>query len=266
MNAAHTRFGSLFMDLLDSLTNAFPECKQTAKIRKLLQLNPSDMDSVKLDWARMIVPYNMRAYRCRVTIEIDPATGRKVERLHEPINKKHPMDYFVRIYNEVGRTHMFHQLALCQKYEAFEDDLGAKDTLCGYLADLETYALDEGDTLEAIIEEPTTPGSDIDMKIPQSTSPTSSRFDDAELTRMCIEKLGDPDMITQAQSIVRGIPELSKIYGDRSNEEIANQMKAMQPMLPQLMQIINVLPIQHIIKMVEKTVPDPNKQKHVSKK
>lgn len=43
-------------------------------------------------------------------------------------------------------------------------------------------------------------------------------------------------------------------------------MKAMQPILPHLMQIINVLPIQNIIKIVEKTIPDPNKQKNVSKK
>lgn len=257
MNAAQTRFGLLFMDLLDSLTAAFPECKQTAKIRKLLQLNPTDMDSVKLDWARMIVPYNMRAY-C-----LNPNT-QEPQRLPGP--PPNPMDYFIRIYNEVGRSHMFHQLSLCQKYEAFEDDVNAKDTLCKYLADLEAYALDDT-TLEAIVEEPTTPGSDIDMKTPSSaTSLPSNRFDDAELTRLCMEKLGDPDIVNQAQAIVRNIPELHQIYGDRSNEEIANQMKAMQPILPHLMQIINILPIQNIIKIVEKTIPDPNKQKHVSKK
>ncbi len=254
MNAAQTRFGSLFMDLLDSLAAAFPECKQTANIRKQLQLNPSDMDTIKLDWARIIEPYNIRAFRLTAQTQTETLQA-------------NPVDYFLRIYHEIPRSHIFHQLALCQKYEAFENDVDAKDTLCGYLADLELYARQD-DVVGPIptIEEPTTPLSDMDTN--QVTTPindskqtqTQSRFDDAELTRLCMEKLGDPNLIMQAQQIVRGIPELSQMYGDRSNEEIANQMQAMQPILPHLMQIVNILPIQNIIRMVQSTVPDPNKR------
>lgn len=226
------------MDLLDNLATIFPECKQTATIRKQLQQNREDLDAVKLDWARMIVPFNLQAVQQK---KIDT------------------MQYFISIYHNVPRTHMFHQLKLCQKYEAFGDDLDAKETLCGYLVDLERFALtDDVDAYK--VEEPTTPISDCDMK----TSSPQSRFDDEELTRMCMEKLGDPTIISQAQSIVRNIPELNQLYGNKSNEEIANQMKAMQPILPHLMQIVNVLPIQHIINLVQQTIPDPNaNNKHV---
>ncbi len=235
MNAAQSKFGKLFVGLLDDLLLSFPECKQTATIHQLIHDDPSQLNTIKLDWERFISPYNINSF------------------------KSNSMEYFVRIHKEVAKTHMFHQLSLCQKYASFGNNFDWKEMLCEYLADLEKYALEDElvDGSAPKIEEPTTPLSDLDEKTGTGLSHTPSempcRFDDADLIQMCMERLQDPALVKAALEMSRGIPELSQLYGEKTNEEIANQVSMMQPMLPLLMKSVQAgFPLQQLISQVQR--------------
>jgi hypothetical protein len=237
MNAAQTKFGKLFVNLLDNLLLSFPECKQTATIHQLVHDDPSQLNTIKLDWARLISPYNINSF------------------------KTNSIDYFVRIHKEVAKTHMFHQLSLCQKYASFGNNFEWKDMLCGYLEDLEKYALEDElvDGSVPKIEEPTTPLSDLldekrdGQRTQMAPQEVPCRFDDADLIQMCVERMQDPALVNAALEMSRGIPELSEMYGDKTNEEIANQVQMMQPMLPLLMKSVQAgFPLQQLISQVQR--------------
>ena len=223
MNAHKTKFGFLFMDLLSGLEASFPDCKETTKTAEWLKRDPTQLNTIKLDWARTIKTYPIASFP-------------KVLR------------YFEAIQKNVAPAHIFNRLKLCDKYKSMKDDKDAQEALCSLLADMEEFCLDDAIIdPPAIIEEPTTPVSD--QKVNQA--PTKLRFDDPELHQLCIEKTGDEKLVNDMRALCLGIPELNEMYYNASNEDIAQQMVIMKPMCPMLMQMFQMgLPLGPIIQMV----------------
>lgn len=119
-SAAQTRFGLLFMDLLANLQSLFPTCENIQRLHGHISQDPFLLNTIKLDWGRIIQPYNIKNY-------------------------KHVNDYFQEIERDVSTQHVFRQLKLYEKYKSFET-VDEKNVLCTYLSELEKYSLD--DTIE----------------------------------------------------------------------------------------------------------------------
>lgn len=249
MNAAQTRFGVLFLDLLDGLVAAFPQCRHTAKIHKWIKANPIRLNAIKLDWARFIAPYKILSF---------PRTG----------------DYFERIHTELP-NHLFNLLELTHKYRSMTGDKQAQDDLCSVLADLEMYATDDEEISPAsvnvpyTVEEPTTPTSDIESDVnvtyvnvtshtnrPARSHNGKSRFDDDELYDLCVKRTGDAGLCSALRETCSKIPLLSQLFGHATNEEIANQVVKMQGFLPLVMQMFSSgFPIESLISFAKERQP-----------
>lgn len=237
MNVSRTQFGAILTDFLETISFSFPDCKQTRDVLTTIRRDPRQLDTIQLDWARHVSPYDIHQYQ-------------------------HVFDYFVAILANVPKHHLFHQLTLFEKYESFGKDTQAKDDFCLCLADLQKYALDDTSTLggesdgSIIVEEPTTPpghtGSlDSSLNHPpagqlQSKSHTTSgvqpnpnRFDDEELHELCVEKTGDRKFVEQLREFSRKFPILTKQYGKDTNEAIANRLVQMRPILKMLLTMLS---------------------------
>lgn len=207
-----SEFDQLFLNLIDELAELFPNCKETLEIQKDLRSNPNQLDAIKIDWARLIVPYNILSHR---------PTAR----------------YFELVANDLP-DHLFNRLQLCARYKSMKGDKMAQDALRGLLADLEIHALRDDDTASPVVVEP-----------PESDIKTKSRFDDPALHELCVQRLGNAELVNQLRQLCRDIPLLNDIYKHSSNAEIADQMVRMKKMLPLFLRMFaSGTPIGDVIK------------------
>lgn len=248
MNAIETKFGAIFMDLTYTLVQIFPTCPDSRRINKLLQEDPEKMNTIKLDWARNILPYNIEKYQ------------------------KGMIHYFNVIEKHVSKSNVFNQLNLKQKYISLGEakDSESQDALCGYLFDLQKFALDDTRVdLGYSVEEPTTPQSDKDTsetgenEQPRAAKPKrKSRFDSPRLHKKCVDALGKENepLVDAMRRLCVDIPEFNILYARSSDDEIVRTMLVTKPLLPMIVQMVEnkTLPIRQIISMVAKQMPDPN--------
>ena len=101
MNAHKTKFGILFVDLLQGLVSSFPDCKESSNILKWIRNDPSQLNTIKLDWARTIKPFPIKSFP-------------KVVR------------YFETVQMRVAPAHVFNRLKLCDKYKSMRGDKDAQ--------------------------------------------------------------------------------------------------------------------------------------------
>ena len=206
-----SKFGQLFFDLVDNLATLFPQCKVTTDIRSRLQQNPNELEAIRLDWARVIVPYKIQSFR---------PTGR----------------YFEQVERDLPQ-HLFASLQLAARYKSMSGDRQAQDDLCSILADLEVFAMEDA----PLIEEPESPESETKQTI-------QSRFDDPALHELCIQRTGNPDLVNEMKGLCLHIPYLNKIYENRTNEEIAEQMAMFQGILPLFVKMFKSgMPVEHVV-------------------
>lgn len=213
-------FAILFHDLLQSLHMAFPDCQATHRLMNQIQANTKLMETIQQDWITYIVPYTLRSF-------------------------KHVGHYFARIRKEVPSKHVFNMLQLLEKYEAMQNDTYSQSQLCSLLADLETYAFDTQGVVETSSETKTNANE---------TKNTKNRFDDPVLHEMCVAALGDRRLADELRASCSNVPLLNKMYENKTNEQIANQMKTVKLFLPIFLKLLNskALPLDKIVTMMER--------------
>ncbi len=224
-----TAFEILFRDLLQNLSETFPECMATKALMVQLDKPGFTIDLIKQDWAQQITPYTLKGF-------------------------KYAGHYFMRIRKEVPLKHTFNVLQLLEKFETLKTDPESQIELCSLLSDLEMFAcvneLDEksGSQTNAVME---------------SRVKSSSRFSDPKLHAACITALGDEKMANELRTICSNEPLLNEVYQNKTNEQIVHEMKTMKPFLPLFIRLIKskALPMQHIIKFMKRKTPQPGPSK-----
>jgi hypothetical protein len=228
MNASNTYFGKIFLNFLESLAESFPDCKETARILNLITSDPHELDTIKLDWARHISTHDIHAF-------------------------PHVVQYFQTVQSNVSKDHIFHKLKLFEKYQSIGQDLDAKNDFCSFLADLQPYALDDSivdgsqnpDPSSILVEEPSTPPAQSSALTPVSGTSASTisgrgRFDDDKLHELCVQRTGDRKFVEDLREFSRHFPILNR-YAQDSDEQIANRLKQMKPILQGLLAMIRPL-------------------------
>ena len=209
----NTIFDLMFVDLLQGLAGAFPECKETWRTLQNVHSDPAQLQAIKADWKSSVRPIAIAKFATCA-------------------------DYLKAVRRSLNSTHLFNRLQLAEKYESMRDDAIAQTDFAELLGDLELYSAD--DRLVQLPKEEAKPAKK-----------TKLRFDDPDLFKLCVQKLGDENLVREMQTFCLQIPQLNETYYDKSNEEIAQQMLVMKPLLPMVIRSYKMgMPIAPLIQIV----------------
>jgi hypothetical protein len=244
MNAIETKFGVLFMDFIFCLKSSFPKCEVTRLIEKQLQEDPTYMNTIKLDWARYIQPYDIDQYT------------------------KAAIQYFNILETKIPQQHVARQLQLRSKYITLhkEKNIDAQETMCSYLRDLQRFALDDSradNSMDYTVEEPDTPTSDKDDKDNPSRTvkKRTSRFESESLHKLCVQRLGDEQMVLALRQLCINNPVLNNLFRHNTDEEIANALVRLKPVLTIIINAMKQgMPVENLISQFASLITnvDPN--------
>jgi hypothetical protein len=218
-----TPFGKTLIDFLENLAESFSDCTLTRDILHQCKTRSDYLEQVQQEWAQFVSPHDIGSF------DSIP-------------------HYFQAMVDHVPVSHIFHQLQLVQKYKLLGDDEDAKNDFCECLFDLQHAATSEElpnlanmpDLSQLSLVDVTQPVQSI-PSIPVNTTVNTTRFDDVKLHELCVRTTGDRKFVEDLREISKRLPLLAQLYGNDSDELIAQKLKSMMPILKGLLGPLKML-------------------------